>query len=105
MTSHQTPRRKCPNCGRLFRHTRNKTCGPRCHKEQAIKVSTERAAKAAEKAAAKAANLVNDFLPADDEANVYGFWVPSPEEIEFETKMLNSCKRAGFVLEGSEGYK
>lgn len=104
-------KKKCANCGRLFKRSRRKTCCKGCHKEYARKTSLKLQAEAVEKFAAyrndnpDKTKLINDFLPADDEANVEGFWVPSPEEIEAETMFLNPAKRMGFVLEGSEFYK
>lgn len=32
--------------------------------------------------------LANPFLPADDEANVCGYWVPSPEEIAEQARLI-----------------
>lgn len=36
----------------------------------------------------------NPFLPADDEANVHGYWVPSPEDIEAQKKAIREANAA-----------
>ncbi len=63
--------RQCGNCGKPFSSARRVFCTPECRVE-AMRRLGEHERKPIE----------NDFLPADDEANIEGFWVPSPEEID-----------------------
>lgn len=46
-----------------------------------------------------------DWLPADDEANVYGFWVPTPEEIEQRKAEIREGRVLQFVAHRGDPWK
>ena len=47
--------------------------------------------------------IYTDFLPPDEEANVHGFWVPSPEEIEEAVKPFRELRiEHGEIGKGSD---
>lgn len=74
-------RKQCPVCNKWFVAKRRTTCTPVCHEKHAV----IRAEKAKQK-------FYNDFLPADAEENIQGFWVPSVAEIAAATRLANPGK-------------
>lgn len=82
----------CRSCGAEFvpRDSRRVTCSDECWIKVASDISTMNARR-------KSGLILNDFLPANAEENVFYIWVPSPEEIEEKKKEI----REGKVLLGS----
>lgn len=74
----------CENCHREFVGGRRVTCSQRC-------------ANALRHKKAHGRKLYHDWLPADDEANISGYWVPTPEEIQ---RQCVAIRKANSVLRG-----
>lgn len=69
----------CPGCGKTCTLYRRKTCSKSCQIKHVTSVNKKHF---------ESVRVFNAFLPADEESNIEGFWVPSPAEIEMGTDKI-----------------